>query len=453
MAVAAAAAAAPADAARKAAAAAAAAAVTATGQKLKEFQASAKTAAEAAAAKAAAANEATKRVGETQKPAAEALAAVQKAEAARKLALQQHTIASRESETATAALPAARQTLAAAEAAVAAAKQELEAATAAAAEAVASIRHVAFSPEGSLLATGGDFPAVHLWDGDNGTAVGSFAGHAAAVSGLSFLPGGRLVTAAAEPEAIGWEVSPPWKLDRTIGGEAAADAPVDRVLTVDFSGDSRLLLVGGGVPSRSGELAVFSLDDGRRTLHLPEAHDDVVFAARFAPDGRRIASAGADKYLRTFDAGDGRGFRRFEGHTNYVLGVAWKGDGRTLASCGADGAIKVWDAETADQKATIPPLPRHLTSIRFIGDGDTFLTGCGDRVARIHNAGGGIVRAFPALDAWIHAVDVTPGGEIVVAAAADGMVRLWNGTNGQPLADLAAVPEPAAAPTVSVPGR
>jgi WD40 repeat protein len=99
--------------------------------------------------------------------------------------------------------------------------------------------------------------------------------------------------------------------------------------------------------------------------------------------------------------------------------------------------VKVWDAETADQKANIPLLARHATALRFVADGDAFVVGCGDRITRMYNGGGGIVRTFPAVDAWIHAVDVTPGSDLVAVGAADGLVRLWNGKTGQMLRDLA----------------
>jgi WD40 repeat protein len=205
------------------------------------------------------------------------------------------------------------------------------------------------------------------------------------------------------------------------------------VLSLDFSPDSAQLLVAGGVPSRDGELQIFSVADGQLVKRFEDAHDDVIHAARFSPDGKRIATASADKYVRTFDVASGQLLRRFEGHTNYVLGVAWKGDSQTLVSCGADNAIKVWEAETADQKRTIDNnITKHVTRVEYIGETDTIISSSGDRGVRMHNAeNGGNIRSFNNAKSWLHSVDISADGSVVAAGGEDGNVLVWNGQNGQ----------------------
>lgn len=427
----------PADENLKKAAAEAQQGVTGAQQKAQQLQQAVAVPTQAANNAVNAANQATQKVTQVQKPYNDALAALRTAESAQNLAAQQQAIADRELKAAQALVPVLKDAFAKAEISLAEVKKRLETANQESAAADQALRTIAFSPDGSLLATAGDFPSVHTWDGESGTALAALAGHAQGVFGLAFVDGSRIVSGSMDESARVWDLNPGWRLERTIGSIADPSILSDRVMTLDFSADATQLLAGGGVPSRNGELHLFNVADGKRTWYLPQAHDDVIYSARFAPDGKRIASAGADKYLRTFDVASGQQIRRFEGHTNYVLGVTWKGDGQTLVSASADQTVKVWDAETADQLRTISNFGKHVTAVRFIGESDNIVSSSGDRLVRMHNAAnGGNFRNFGGAGSWLHCIDITPDSNVVAAGSANGTVYVWNGNNGQPLKHL-----------------
>lgn len=433
----------PADAGLKQALAEATAAVSQVQQKQQGVQAAAQTAAQAALqASTAAAAAATKAV-EAGKPAAAAVAALKVAEGARRLAMQQEAIARRELEQAQAAVGQARESQQRAEGTLNETKGRLDATTAAANAAEQPIRRVAFSPDSTRLATVGDFPSAQLWDAVSGAGLASYSAGTGSLSSVAFLPESRVLTVAADGTLVAWETSPPWTLALSIGGDDQPSLIADRVTSLEFNADGTQLLVAGGVPSRSGEVAIFQVADGARILHLPQAHDDVVHAARFSPDGRRIASAGADKFLKTFEIATMKPLRRFEGHTNYVLGVAWKGDGLEIASAGADAAVKVWDADSADQKQSIVGFTRPVTAVEYRGATDEIVTSSGDRQLRVHNAAnGGLVRTMASVPAWLHGLDVSVAGDLVAAGDADGVVHVWNATTGQPTVTIPAKATP-----------
>jgi WD40 repeat protein len=385
-----------------------------------------------------AANDAANKAVEAQKPYNDTLPQVRQAEMAQNLAAQTQAVAARELQAAQALVPVAKEAVAAAEKALADVQQQLTAAQQQASEAEKPLLVVAFSPDGKLLATGGEFAGAHTWDAETGAAIASFMGQTGAVQGAAFVSGGELCSGSADGTLAVWATSPGWALERTIGSVNDPSVLVDRVMGVDFSDDGRLLVAGGGVPSRSGEVKVFQVADGAAVLSLPDAHDDQVLGVAFSPDGKRIASAGADKFVRTFELASGKQLRRFEGHTNYVLGVAWKGDGQWLASCGGDRTIKVWQVETGDQLRTIEnQFGKHVTAVRFIGDSDNLVSSCGDRVIRMHNASnGGFFRQFGGAEGYLHGVDITPGSQFVVAGGHDSVLRIWDGNNSQLLKSL-----------------
>ncbi|MEY2724647.1 MAG: hypothetical protein RLZZ458_514, partial [Planctomycetota bacterium] len=382
------------------------------------------------------ANEAAQKLESVQKPYNDAIAALKTSTAAQKLAMQQQILAANELKAAQDLVPARRESLTKAETVLAESKAAVMAADEQLKQAEQPLRSIAFSLDSSTVLTGGDFSSLHTWAAA-GTAVDAFAGHTAPVKSAQFIDDRLLVSISDDKSLVIWDSRPTWELARTIGAAAQPDQIAHRVASVEFSADSSRLLAAGGIPSRRGELQIFSVADGARQLHLPQAHDDVIYAARFSPDGRRIAAASADKYIRTFDAATGEILRRFEGHTSYVLGVSWKRDGQTLVSAGADHTIKVWTAETADQQRTITNFNRPVSAVSYVGDTDQIIAAGGDKTVRLFNAAnGGLVRNFQGADSWQHAVAATPDNSVIVAGGASGVVRVWNGNNGQPLPEL-----------------
>jgi WD40 repeat protein len=386
---------------------------------------------------AAKANEAAQKLESVQKPYNDAVAALKTSVAAHKLATQQQLLAAAELKTAQELVPARKDALTRTEAFLAEAKTAVQSSDEQLKQADQALRTVSFSPDGTSLLTAGDFSSLHTWDAAVGTAIDALAGHKGPVRSAMYLDE-RLIVSISDDNSIAiWDSKPNWELARTIGAADQPDLIAHRVTSVEFSADSARLLAAGGIPSRRGELQIFSVADGARQLHLPQAHDDVIYSARFSPDGRRIASASADKYIRTFDATNGEVLRRFEGHTSYVLGVTWKRDGQTLVSASADNSIKVWTAETADQQRTISNFQRPVTATVYIGETDQIMCVAGDKAVRMYNAAnGGQIRNFAGADSWQHAVAVTPDSSVVAAGGASGVVRLWNGSNGQMLREL-----------------
>lgn len=333
-------------------------------------------------------------------------------------------------------IPAAEAVVKSAEEAHQAVEASLEGVKKEATESEKAYYAIGFSPDGLTVATGGDDQTVRTWDAETGAAIDTFAGHASVIRGLVFTPGLDVLSIADNKSAYVWDTNPEWTLAQTIGSPDSAEQLADRVTALDFSPNGQLLATGSGEPSRSGELKIWNVADGKLVKEIKEPHSDTIFGLEFSPDGKLIASCGADRFAKIFEVGTGNFVRSFEGHTHHVLGVSWRADGRRLVTSGADNVIKVWDIKTGDQTRTIAGFGKEVTAIRFVSDGDNVLASSGDKSVQMKNAeNGGNVRSFAGAGDFMYSVSASANGKVIAAGGQDSVLRVW-AEDGKTLANF-----------------
>jgi WD40 repeat protein len=161
-----------------------------------------------------------------------------------------------------------------------------------------------------------------------------------------------------------------------------------------------------------------------------------VYAVDFSPDGRLLATASADKFVKIFDPATGKLVKALSGHTHYVLGVSWRADGRMLASCGADKTVKLWSYPDGVQIKTVEGFQKEVTSVRFVGLGNELLTASGDTKVRLLKEDGSTARDFGGSKGFILAAAVSPDGQLILGGGQDSILRIWNGPTAKTLFTL-----------------
>ena len=319
-------------------------------------------------------------------------------------------------------------------------------------ETVKPVVALAVSPDKAMIAAGRG-SEIHIYDAGSGNSVRALVNpalkddtgqpmklaHLDIVQALVFSPDGRLLASGGFQEVIVWDAQTGMVRQRLTGFS-------DRVVALDFSKDGKLLATGGGPPTQDGEVRVFEVDSGKLLLDIKNGHSDTVFGVRFSPDGTKLATCAADKFVKVWELPSGKFLKSFEGHTHHVMDVGWKPDGKLLASCGADNVIKVWDYEKGEQTRTIQAHGKQVTRMAVLTNSPQIITASGDSTVKRWNLdSGGVTMNYGGNTDFVYAVGASPDGTVVAVGGQESVVRLYNGTNGQVIKTLlppGAAPEP-----------
>jgi WD40 repeat protein len=68
-----------------------------------------------------------------------------------------------------------------------------------------------------------------------------------------------------------------------------------------------------------------------------------VYHVSFHPDGKRLATSGADHLIRIWDTASWEEVAQLQGHQDYVHSVAFSPDGTRLVSGSGDFTVRLWD--------------------------------------------------------------------------------------------------------------
>jgi WD40 repeat protein len=229
----------------------------------------------------------------------------------------------------------------------------------------------------------------------------------------AFAPDGRTVHVVDRRSLIVLDAD----TGKAVGEPVRLSVPGDvERLVVSPQGTSAIVVVG---KPRARVVALATGAALGRVKQPPQVAD-----AAWAPSGRVVASAGADRTARLWDTRTWTETRALRGHVGRVLVVSFDRTGERVGTGSTDQTARVWRAATG---ALVTPLYGHtgkVSDVSFGANGEV-VTASGDGTARTWGPNG---RPFQILrghrGAVVAAAYAKP--DVVVSAGSDGTVRLWD---------------------------
>ena len=276
-----------------------------------------------------------------------------------------------------------------------------------------SVHSVAFSPDGSRIASGSEDKTIKLWNAETGSLIKTLKGHDDWVHSVAFSPDGSRLASGSYDHTIQLWNAQTGSLINTLKGHHSS------VYSLAFSHHGSRLA--SGSDDKTIQLWDAQTDKLINTL---KGHHSSVLSIAFSPDGSRLASGSGDHTIKLWNAQTGDLINTLKGHHSSVYSLAFSHHGSRLAS-GSYNIIKLWNAQTGDLINTLKGHDFAVFSLAFSPDGNRLASGSSDKTIKLWNAKTESL-TLKGHDSSVFSLAFSPDGSRLVSGSSDKTIKLWD---------------------------
>lgn len=302
---------------------------------------------------------------------------------------------------------------------------------------------LAFSREGLVAVAVGN--TIHVWNANSGQYFTALPGHAAFVSAMQFDLLGRLISTSHEDGmTIVWHLRGE-KAPQTLRGyKGAGDYLAARP-------DGKQV----AIIHWDGTIELWDLEQNK----LIETPFQFVAWSNFLalrPDARWVASSGLGKNITIVDTLTGAVVQVFPSDQLLRQGIAFSPDGKLFGMLQDAYSVILWDTESRQEVGTLKPSEGftlgYFQGMLFSPDGTKLALG-GYRGASLWEVARRSLLYQFEFQATPLALAFSPDGSLVAAASNDGLVRIWQTSDGALRSTISGHTQPATGLAFSPDGR